>query len=357
VSDFRIPIDVVKREFDLILEDFCDTYLPGGVRDGHEYMVGGVDGGAGRSMAVHIGGGAKRGTWCDFAGAPNHRGDAIDLVAHVLFGGDKGQAIKWMIGECGLADVGHEQMAVKRAQAKAKTAKLKDAATKEAAAARARAFHIWRGEAQADIAGTPVEAYLAGRGIRLDLLGSLGALRYHPQLFNSESQRPYPAMVAAIVNGEGKFIAVHRTWLDVRADGSVTKAQLEYPKKALGLYKGGYISLAKGASGVSLRHAPAGDRGVITEGIENGLTFAMADRDLRVVAGVSLDNMANVPIPAHFGCLTIGGDNDDGATERGKLHKACAAHIRRGVRDLRLALAPPHFKDINDLALGKRRAG
>lgn len=357
MSDFRIPIDVIKREFDMRLEDFCDTYLPGGVKEGHEYVVGGVDGNAGRSMAVHLGG-AKRGTWCDFAGAPDHRGDAIDLVAHVLFGGNKGDAIKWMIGECGLADVGHEQMAVKRAQAKAKTEKIKAAADKEAKANRARAFAIWALEAQAGIAGTPVEAYLAGRGIHLDLLGSLGALRFHPRLYNAESQRHYPAMVAAIVGPDGKFMAVHRTWLDMRPDGGVVKAQLEEPKKVLGLYKGGYISLAKGASGVSLRHAPPGDMGVLTEGIENGLTFAMADASLRVVAGVSLDNMANVPIPADFGRLTIGGDNDDGASERNKLHKACAAHMKRGVRDLRLALAPPNVKDINDLLTGKaRRAG
>lgn len=356
-SGFRVPLDVLKRDFEAHLLDFCESYLPGGRREGHEYVVGGVHGGEGRSMAVHLDG-AKKGTWCDFAGAPDHRGDTIDLVAHVLFQGKKADAIKWMIGETGLADTGHEQMAIKRAQAKERQKRERDEAEKEAAAKRQRAFAIWKLEASELIEGTPVEAYLNGRGIRLDLLISTGALRFHSGLYNGESKRRWPAMVAAIINSEGRFVAVHRTWLEVRPGGRVTKAPLEDAKKALGIYKGGYISLAKGASGEPLSRAPAGDRVLMVEGIEDGLTYAMADQSLRVISAISLDNMANAPVPACVGQLIIGGDNDEGADERKKLNKAIDAQIRRGIGDVRLALAPGH-KDINALhvaALADRRS-
>lgn len=343
---FRVPLDVLKREFEPLLLDFCDTYLPGGQREGHEYIVGGVHGGAGRSMAVRIDG-QKRGTWCDFAGASDHRGDAIDLVRHVLFHGNKADAIRWMIGETGLADTGHNEMTIKRAKAREKVKRDREEAEKEAAAKRQRAYAIWRIEAEAEIAGTPVESYLNGRCIWLNMLSSTGALRYHPALYNDESGRRWPAMVAAIVNGEGKFIAVHRTWLEVRPDGRVTKAPLKTPKKALGIYKGGYISISKGASGEAMTRAPMGDRVLLTEGIEDALTYAMCDPELRVIAGISLDNMANAPVPSHVGQLQIGGDNDEGEAEQAKLNKALATHIRHGIADVRLTLAPEGFKDIN----------
>lgn len=68
---------------------FCMEFLPAGVREGGEWRIGSVASEPGRSMAVHLSG-PKAGVWKDWAA--DIGGDALDLAAHVLFGGDKGQA-------------------------------------------------------------------------------------------------------------------------------------------------------------------------------------------------------------------------------------------------------------------------
>src|SRR5262249_45379002 len=72
--------------------DLCAELLRNGIRDGHEWRVGSLGGEPGRSMAVHLSG-DKAGVWCDFAGGET--GDALDLVAQVLYAGDKAKALAW----------------------------------------------------------------------------------------------------------------------------------------------------------------------------------------------------------------------------------------------------------------------
>jgi hypothetical protein len=71
------------------------------------------------------------------------------------------------------------------------------------------------------------------------------ALRFHPALWNEETQRHWPALVAAIVDPEGQLTAVHRIWL--APDGS-GKAPLRDRKMTLGRYAGGVIRLWRGAT-------------------------------------------------------------------------------------------------------------
>lgn len=354
---YRIPIDVVRDTFaDRYLEDFLANELPGGRFEGSEFVCGSVAGEGGRSMSVCLRG-PRRGLWKDFAGPSDHHGDVIDLVRHVLFGGNKADAIRWMIGYCGLDDTSHEDIAQRRAQARKRAERRRAEDEKQAREMRARAFQMWKFEASAELAGTPVEKYLNGRGILLDLMSSSGSLRYHPALYSSEARRRYPAMVALIVNAAGQPLAAHRTWLEVQQDGSVKKARLQAAKKVLGLYKGGYISIAKGTSGKPLSAAPAGEHVAIAEGIEDCLTAAMIWPDARIMAGISLDNLRNVPVPASCGRLTIIGDNDEGRAQRAKLQAAAQAHLARGIRDVRV-FVPDGFKDLNELhQAAQRRAG
>ena len=64
--------------------------LPNGKREGAEWRVGSLRGEPGRSLSVHLFG-SRAGVWSDFASG--EAGDALDLVAGVLYGGDK-QAAK-----------------------------------------------------------------------------------------------------------------------------------------------------------------------------------------------------------------------------------------------------------------------
>ena len=61
-------------------ESVCELLLPNGKRNGNEWCVGNVDGDAGQSLRIHIGG-EKSGVWSDFAGGTG--GDLIDLIMQV----------------------------------------------------------------------------------------------------------------------------------------------------------------------------------------------------------------------------------------------------------------------------------
>ena len=78
---------------------------------------------------------------------------------------------------------------------------------------------IWDGAAEAT--GTPVVTYLAQRGIDVPPPPSL---RWAPSCWCGETGTWLPAMIAAIVDVDGKLVAVHRTYL--RPDGSA-KADLK----------------------------------------------------------------------------------------------------------------------------------
>ena len=69
----------------------------------------------GDSLKVKIGG-ARRGVWGHFAA--NAKGDALDLVAYLMFDGAKAPALKWGIGWLGLGGersvISHQPSAVNR---------------------------------------------------------------------------------------------------------------------------------------------------------------------------------------------------------------------------------------------------
>ena len=181
-----------------------------------------------------------------------------------------------------------------------------------AAARRADAFRLWLA-GQEKLAGTPVERYLEGRGIALARLGRQPrSLRYHPGLWNGESRKSWPAMLAAVVDAKGDTVAVHRTWLEVRGDGRVTKAPLRDAKMTLGGYKGGSIRLWRGASGKPIGTAPA-EPVVISEGIEDGLSVAVAVPELRILVAISLANMAALALPPQLSPVIVCAQLKDGA--------------------------------------------
>ncbi len=60
----------------------------------------------------------------------------------------------------------------------------------------------------------------------------------------------------------------------------------------LGRSRGGAVNLWRGASGMPIKPAPEGESVHLTEGIEDGLTVAISAPVVRVLAAVSLANMA-----------------------------------------------------------------
>lgn len=320
--------------------------LPAGRRAGPEWVAPSLAGSSRRSLSIRLSG-EKAGWWKDFAGTA--KGDALDLVAAVLFAGDRSQAYRWALRWLGIAETGP-------ATPQRPVPTLgQDAAPHCGQHGRLQAANWFFREAQERIHNSPAGLYLDARGALLADLGRQPkALRYHAALWNGEARRKLPALLAAIVDHAGVFLGVHRIWIACDQDGVWRKAPLKNAKMARGRIAGGHVPLLRGASGLSLEEAPHGETIAISEGIETGLAVAIACPELRVVAAVSLSNLGTVQLPATVTRVILLADEDQNEPARLALQRAAALHVQAG-REVRIA-RPPVGKDFNDTLLHQDEA-
>lgn len=344
-----LDVSEIARMLDARAEALVKELLPDGKRHGHEWVarcpwfpnksLG--------SFSVHLGG-PKSGLWKEFAA--NEAGDSLDLVAKTLFAGDKKQALLWAKRWLGLESGDPNALERVRRETPSPEA-LNKAADEQASKTRSMAYRLWLA-GKDKLRDTPVDLYLRGRGIRLDELGRAPrAIRYHPALFHTASQRTWPAMVTHIAAPDGQFAACHRTWLEVQTDGSVRKAPIEN-KMVLGAYAGGAIRLWRGETGRSLNDAEPGEIVDLTEGIEDGLSVAMATPTARVLAAVSLSNLGNVELPPNVTAVRLWKQNDDKPEAIAAFDRAAQAHVKAG-REVYIPEIPAFYKDANDMLRGK----
>lgn len=326
----------IARALAACIELLAPELLPAGRRDGDEWRVGSLAGEPGQSLAVCLRG-PKAGVWCDFA--TGEAGDALDLVAELRTGGDLAAALAWARQWLHMPAAERPMPPARRSTVPMPKA---DAEARQAAALR---LFI---EAQPQLAGTPAEAYLRGRGIDLAELGRQPrALRFHPACPCREAGRKLPALLAAIVGADGAHIGTHRTWLGQDAAGAWRKARLDHPRKVLGAVRGGTIRLWRGASRRPLREAAPGETVVLAEGIEDALACALLAPEWRVLAAVSAANMRAIELPPAIGSVVIAADNDPpGSAAQAAIAAAMARFIGEG-RCVRVARSP-RGKDFAD---------
>lgn len=342
-----IAIDELKELANGQVRSLARELLPNGRESCGFWEVGSIAGERGQSLKLNLTG-ANRGLWTDFSaakGTPEYSGNLIQLAAQVMFGGDVGDAIRWMRSRLGLDDLDPDRLSKVKAQARKAARDNAEEAAKAKKKTRGRAHHLFI--SSAPMPGTLVETYLCARG--LDLrglgLGAPGSIRYHPEAWCSEVQRKMPCMVAAIMALDGRFLSAHRTYL--RSDGK-DKAAVAEAKKSWGSYKddGGFIQLWKGKHKCTLRELPKGTPIYMSEGIEDGLSAAVADPSLRVIAAVSLANMRNVALPDDCP-LYILTQRFEKQEETDSFEAALEAHQSRG-REVYLVPPPEGFKDFNE---------
>ena len=176
--------------------------------------------------------------------------------------------------------------------------------------------------------GTPVETYLASRGITIP---PPPTLRYHPNLKHGPTGLLLSGMVAAVTAWpEREVNAVHRTFL--MADGS-KKAQVLNPKLMLGP-----------CSGAAVRLAPAGDELVLAEGIETALSILQAT-GTPTWACLSTSGLKTVLLPPEVKTVTIAADGDSAGE---KAAEEAASRLYREGRKVKIARPPDGF-DFNDI--------
>ncbi len=280
-----------------MVEDLARELAPGGRRSGNYWITKSplrMDRSAG-SFAVWVRGPAAGG-WKDYAA--DDKGDLIDLIAEVKYGGRsreaRGKAIQFLKAKLGLANVSPKEVAEMRRRAALAAAERDEAEQRAREAKRRRAQGLWLDGKP--LGGTVGETYLRSRGIEAAGIPNRSmTFRFLPSLAYWKGGEAWrgPAIVGRYRSVTGEAPAIHGTWL--REDGG-GKAPLSPAKLSLGEYKGCFLPITRGIAGREVWEAdcPGGPLAV-TEGPEDGWSIALAMPDLRVWAAGSLSNIGNLP--------------------------------------------------------------
>ena len=191
------------------------------------------------------------------------------------------------------------------------------------------ALAIW--QAAIPALGTPVEAYLAARGLHLELPTTL---RFHAGL-KHPSGGIWPAMVAPVTSGaDGRPLAIHRTFLAREGGG---KAPVDPQKMMLGPCRGGAVRLAD-----------PGDVLMVGEGIETSIA-AMQATGNPAWAALSTSGLRGLGLPEDVRDVIVLADGD---TAGEAAARNCAWRWKREGRRVRIA-RPPQGMDFNDMLMDR----
>lgn len=355
-----ISTDEIVAQLNARAETLAPMLLPNGRRNGRFWETSSINDHHTGSYSLKVDmTGPKKGFWRDFAtakGSEGSGGNMLHLLAIRNHGGAHAEgyrdAIAWAKSWLGLDSMDPARVRQIRREIAVQERRNREEAEKRKQKMRDKARHLWFSAIPGE--GTPAELYLRHRGIdRRGFAGGTwhwpGALRYQERCWCTEIRGDMPAMVASIVALSGEMMAVHRTYLDLSriGEGIVTKAKLADAKLTMGEYRGGHIPLWKGDGRGKLATIADGSDVYISEGIEDGLSIALAHPDRRIVAGVALSNIGGLALPEQTGRMVLIGQNDSNE----KTIMAVEAAIKRqqdaGHRVATIFPQPP-YKDFND---------
>lgn len=299
------------------------------------------------------------GVWKDEA--TGDTGDVIKLIMYLGqlpdYAATRDWALKWL---------GWKEGAAARPTRPAPPPEDPRAAAETRDRLRRLAFSVWLNaqEITPENLDATIGPYLKGRGIDLDahyvargreLPGAIRFLASHDyRLAEDRGRIALPCMVTLISGPDGKPAGIHRTWL---SPDRTAKAELPEPKKNKPRkiwpagWQGGAMRLSKGAGNLSPEQAGAkGRRGplVIGEGVEDGLSVAIACPDHRVWAAGTLGNLGHIALPACVNRLIVCKDNDWGKPQAQAQFDAGLKQLSAQGRPVGVA-ASWRGKDINDL--------
>lgn len=195
-----------------------------------------------------------------------------------------------------------------------------------------RLARIWRESAPlADLRAEIGVAYLRARGLEAlvsaEDLPAGDVLRVHPALPYFETSDDgrlvgeFPALVARVLDPEGRPATLHRTWL--AADGS-GKADVGSPKK---LASPARVNALRGAA---IRLWPATDRLAVCEGAETACAVRVLT-GIPVWSAVSAHGLETLMLPPGLAELVIGADNDPNGVGERAAHALAQRAQRAGV--------------------------
>lgn len=288
--------------------------------------------------------GKTPGAWRDEA--TGEKGDVLDLIAYTQRL-ERAAALKWAQDWLGFKQMPPTEVARARLAAEEKAQEADRLAARRLAEDQERAGAVFRKSKIERFAGSIADRYLRSRGIEVARFPRMpGCLGYIPRMRHAETNTHWPVLVAGMSNGR-QMLAVHRTFL--APDGS-GKAPVTPVRKIWPSFKGLSIPLWRGET--ELPPDEAAEYGLIdtlaiVEGVEDGLSVALARPDLRVWAAGSLGNIAHMALPPCSHEVIVCADNDWGKPQAEKLLKAACETLARTGRKVKVARSPIG-KDMND---------
>jgi hypothetical protein len=304
-------VQIVKDRLRQDARRLAQELVPGGRVHGHTYSALPPHRASDNpsAFAIYISG-PKAGGWIDFV--TEEKGDGLNLIMLVKGVAFK-DAVAWAEDRYGLRGMSEEQRAA-TSRAIEKRQAIVDAAAEAKRVKNIRAACHMFSQAMPDLEGTLAERYLRTRGIDIRDMPNRDRrwLRFLPQAtYWMDKARPQmPAMIAGMVDGAGVMKACHLTFLrgDGQGKADVEKAKLMWPA-VFGLVirlNNGKGNLDPDSMAGQGKAAPL----MLCEGIEDGLSLAFADADLRVWAASSLSNLGNVPDHPCASAFVVAQDND-----------------------------------------------
>ena len=237
--------------------------------------------------------GNKRGRFYDHE--LGEGGDSLDLVRQVN-GGSVVEAMRWSRHWLGWSDVEHGHFPAVRVRELARSPAIVPTSGTDLADRIRRAIKLWAETVPA--VGSPVDAYLASRGVELPPDAEVG---FHPRCPRGTER--LPAMVALMRDVRtNEPRGIHRTYL--RPDG-LAKADGQ-ARMMMGCSAGAAIKLKPDTEVTMGLH--------ITEGVEDGLT--LLGYEIRPVWALgSAGSIAKFPALPGIESLTVWADADKAGTD------------------------------------------
>jgi hypothetical protein len=343
----------VKAMLQARIEDLCKHLLPDGKRQSGYWMARNPTRNDKHIGSFWVALTKAPGAWKD--AATNESGDVFGLIGYVK-GLQFRDVMQWARDWLGIEKCDDAKVREARAAVRVMQGGDEKEQARLLAHNRAKAFAVWLKAAET-LTATPVETYLRTRGIDLAALRHPPrALRFAPRR-HTETGMTLPAMLALMSgpdpSGEAEAVpyAVHCTFL---ANDGMGKAAVTPVRKMWPSFKGGAIRLSNGET--KLRPAEAAKQGLLDtlclcEGVEDGLSIAMACPELRVWAVGSLGNLAHQRLPECCAEVIVAADNDWGKPQAmAALERAIETLVAQG-RPVRVARSPVG-KDANDALRG-----
>lgn len=363
--------DEVKELLKSRIEDLCVQLLPDGRRQGRLWVAHNpVTSDYSQSPEFKVALNQDVGAWKDWRSGD--KGDVLRLISYVCGYENFADTMTWARQFLGLSTMRPAERAALDAEARRRAEHRRQDAEK------ARIFKIGKAEekflagvelGKRSVAELHARRYFAGRHCALEDVPQLDEATFRfcqaseywtrgeyanegGRRFKVKSGPDFPAIHSAMRSQTGQVTACHVTFLDPLQPKKVDLGE-DNAKLIFGEAKGAVIRISHGPEGRPPETATEPHPLIVCEGIETGLSLAIACPAARVWAAGSLSNMGNVPL--WLDCIPsviVARDNNHGNRQAERQLEGVLEALGKHGKPMTV-IASMVGDDFNDLAQGE----